>query len=95
MNNYKCNGYKRITKTSALKAWKSGSEVYVMSCKMAINGYWGGPIVIRNVNDEDMVYEIANFTGSPEISFRNWINNFKYYNCDYERGYYPSFYLKA
>ena len=73
------NGYKRITKAEAFKEYKNGNTIYLIPVKLTPGGFWNPEIPIKN--------------DSP----RKWesiINEFEFYNCDYERGYYTAFYIK-
>ena len=73
------NGYKRITKHAAFTAYKNGKTIYLCPVKLAPGSVWRAEIPIRN--------------DSP----RKWesiINEFEYYNCCSERGYYTAFYIK-
>ena len=79
MKQININGYKRITKAEAFKEYKNGNTIYLIPVKLAPGGFWHPEIPIKN--------------DSP----RKWesiINEFQYYNCCSERGYYTAFYIK-
>ena len=71
--------YKRITKRLARKLHEMGMPYFMQACKMSIDNPWESPMPVTNKQDRD---------------FDAFVNEFKYYNCDYERGYYPHFYVK-
>lgn len=73
------NGYKRITKAAAFNEYKNGNTIYLTPVKLAPGGFWNVGTPIKN--------------DSP----RKWesiINEFEFYNCSYETGYYTAFYIK-
>lgn len=80
MNKVEIGGYSRISKSEAEKLYDVGNAVYLSSCKMAPNSIWQPAVELKN---------------DGETSFKSAVNAFEYYNCDYERGYYAAFYVKA
>jgi len=95
MNNYSNNNYTRISKVTARKAYNNGTIIYIVPCKVACNdsNIWVKPFEmnIKRVTDE--------YAGYPDLiaqhSFDSRVNNFEFYNCNYELGYYTAFYVKA
>ena len=79
MNRLKINGFERITKADALRRYKNGSIIYLCPVKLAPGGFWWPEIPIKN--------------DSPR-RFESIINEFEYYNCDAERGYYTAYYIR-
>lgn len=71
--------YKRVTKRQARKLHEEGKPYFMQSCKMSVDGIWQPPMPVTDHNDLD---------------FDVLVNEFKYYCCNYERGYYPHFYIK-
>ena len=71
---------KRLYKRKARQAYEAGQTVTVVPCRMYPVGGWGMALPITK----------ADF---PDESFDNRINNFAFYNCCYETGYYPAFYV--
>jgi len=55
---------------------------------MPFNGY--GTTI--KINIKDIEKECDNKTKFNSFDFR--VSSFKYFNCNYETGYYPSFYIK-
>jgi len=87
MNHYSIKGYKRITKSIARKLWNSNwnsnTELVLCPCKLMPFTEWHNERIVT-MQDHEM-----------EHSFDAMVNNFTYYNCQYnETGYYPSFYMK-
>jgi hypothetical protein len=79
MNHYNDGHYKRISKALAEKLFNDGRSIYIIARKMRPGGPFHMGMNIDNKNDE---------------TFASVINNFIYYNCSYETGYYPAFYLE-
>ncbi len=80
MNKYNCGGLIRITKKTACKLYNSGVDVIILPHKA--NPFYSGFYPS---------YFNINSTSKP---FDNFINEFTYYNCCNELGYYPAFYIK-
>lgn len=95
MNNYSNNNYSRISKGKARKLYNNDTAVYIVPCKVACSdsNMWIKPfeLTLKQVTDE--------YKGFDDLikfySFDNRINDFEYYNCNYELGYYTAFYIKA
>lgn len=81
MNKIAVNGYDRISKTAAKRRFTEGKETYVVPCKVRIGGPWynEAPRIMRHDYGD---------------TFDSWINAFTAYNCNYELGYYPAYYVK-
>lgn len=84
MNNmeftYNGHTYKRITRTKAKAAYNNGLAVYVFPCRLWPGTAWTGNGVV--------------FHKDPEKEpFEKWENAFRFYNCNHETGYYPSYYI--
>ena len=76
---------KQVNKTSARKHYDEGKTIYLLACNMRVNNQWQGLCL---VNKSDV----------PEAfmqSFDSVVNDFKYYNCDLERGTYPIFFIEV
>lgn len=84
MIKYNFNGLKRVNKTTAKKLYNAGINILIVPCKVnpTTAGTWSlGYCLNKNNNNLD--------------SFENAINNFIYYNCNYnELGKYPAYYIK-
>ena len=76
--------FKRINKRLARKLFASGKSFYIIAHKMRP----GGPFHMG------MTIHAANAL-KENWSFDQYINNFMYYNCSWETGYYPAFYLES
>jgi len=70
---------KKITKIRARKLWEKGIVIYLQSCKLPFYSYMQLPCPIQK---------------QINLSFDSQVDEFIHYNCDYERGYYPHFYIK-
>lgn len=67
----------KIRKNKARELFNAGKTILIVPCKMRLE--FG---VLIGADDR------KDFDGD----FDRLISYFTYYNCDYERGYYPSFY---
>ena len=74
---------KRIDKRIARREFDSGKTVFLLGVNLRPGMMWH-PCPIEYDPDEEVDW--AN-------QFDRHNNNFRYYNCDYERGYYPAFYV--
>ena len=70
----------KVNKTKAKNLYNKGINVYIVPFKVYpnYNNMWIQPIMINNFTNEN---------------FDSRVNNFEYYNCNYELGYYTSFYI--
>lgn len=76
--------YVRISKRKARNLFYKGQTIWLLPCKCRVGDVW-----IR-------MYEInLNSLKSADFNdFDSFINNYIYYNCNYELGYYPAYYIK-
>ena len=88
------NKYRRIRKDKARRLYNDGKTVYIVPCNVYPDNSnpWIKPFELKKATI-DKQYE-----GYDELkqlySFDSRINNFEYYNCNYELGYYTAFYIK-
>lgn len=77
--------YIKVNKTKARNLFNQGKTVYIVPCKVRFdfNNMWIKP------------YEINNSKIDEYTTFDTIINSFEYYNCNYELGYYTSYYVQA
>lgn len=68
--------YERINKRIARRLYNSGVEILIIPCKCSPFAAWFTGVTMAN-------------TGR---TFDVFVNEFIYYNCCYELGYYPAFY---
>lgn len=80
MNKIAVNGYVRVSKAVAKRRFTEGKETYVVPCKVRIGWLWYTAPCIMSPAYGD--------------TFDSWINAFTAYNCNYELGYYPAYYVK-
>lgn len=71
--------YQKIDKRTARKLYNTGVEVLIIPCKCNPHGAWITGITLIN----------------NERPFDALVNEFEYYNCCYELGYYPAFYKEV
>lgn len=72
--------YKRVSKPMARKAYNEGKKILLCPCKLMPGGVWNHGIAVTNA------------TGR---TFDRTANEFEYYNCNAEAGYYAAFYIEA
>ena len=75
----------RINKSQARKQYELGVSVYITPCKMGLGNMWNPELEMNKYN----LLEV-----NPSITFDSFINEFEYYTCNYETGYYTSYYIK-
>ena len=71
---------KRISKAEAKKRYNAGKEIMLVPCKLRCGEPWHPESHIKRSRDYD---------------FKSLVNSFTYYNCCYEAGYYPHYYIEA
>jgi hypothetical protein len=87
---------KKITKNQARKLFEKKVDFFICACKLVpfTMYHWE-----MKVNSHDYIeyykltYNVKNMTKKDYIkAFDNFYNNYTFYNCNYEMGYYPSYY---
>jgi hypothetical protein len=71
--------YEKISKKLARKLYDDNIPVIIIPCKCSPHSVW--------LTGCEMV--------KNECSFDKFVNEFTYYNCCYELGYYPAFYREV
>jgi len=71
--------FRRINKRQARQSFVAGHPVVLCPCKLAPFGAWRPSCMVQLTADE---------------CFDNIVKNFEWYNCNYETGYYPSYWIK-
>ena len=75
--------YYKVNKTIARRLYDDDREFIVVPCKC-------GPQSMLALTVNDFTFEKM-----IDYSFDTFINSFTYYNCNYETGYYPAYYVKG
>lgn len=78
----------QVTSIKAKKAYEDGKPVWMHPCNMRVNNMWQNPMPTSKKRIEDNAFT----SGS---TFENVVNDFRYDNCDNERGKYPIFFAPA
>ena len=68
----------RVNKTKARRLYNEGISIYLVACKMSPYSLWFSPVELNQAREPD---------------FNKAVNAFIYYNCMYETGYYPHYYI--
>lgn len=74
--------FQQINIRKAEKLYRDGVDIYVHPCNMLFDSVWQSPY---KMNIKDSMWGSENFNAR--------INDYKYYNCDNERGKYPHFFI--
>ena len=74
----------RINKRRAKREYEAGKEIYLMPSKCALVNPWVSPCPIRKESEQ--------WLGD---TFDNRIRDYQCYNCNYEVGYYPHYYVEV
>ena len=69
-----------MDKRTARKFFRGGQVIHLFPCKANPNSPWWNDGVQISLNDGD--------------TFDHLVNNFEYYNCNSEVGYYARYYIK-
>ncbi len=83
MNKINVGAFRRISKRSAEKLYKEGKTIRLCACKLS-------PMNIYAMFADINIAKYDEF----ERPFKTIINAFSYYNCNYETGYYPAYYIR-
>jgi hypothetical protein len=78
--------YRRVSKTRAKQAYEDGLTIRM--CPVKIN-----PTNLWNYYTDINVSDVSD--GNEEADFEKRVNAFIYYNCSWETGYYPAFYVRC
>lgn len=70
---------RKIQKRTAERLYNEGKTILLVPCKMRLNSPW------------TYIHRAKNTSGD---TFEKVVNNFGYYNCCYETGYYPAYYVE-
>ena len=93
MNKIEINGYRRISKRAAAKAFANDITVRVVPCKYRPDNAW----ITCDLNR--LEWERANMPPGKRVladwCFNNFCIRWSYYNGNYETGYYPAFYIRV
>lgn len=91
------NEFIKINKIQALKQFTQGISIYIVSSKVYpdFNNNWLKPYEI-NITRENIQSELKEgylYKDNIKGLFDSIINNFSYYNCNYELGYTVHYYI--
>ena len=76
---------KQNNKTAARKRYEEGKEIFLHPCLMRLDSPWQSPCPISK----------ATYPDGFVPTFDSLVYDFKYYNCDSERGAYPIFFVEV
>ena len=69
----------KVNRTHAEKLYNSGHTVYFHPCRMRLNNMWQSPMEAQRTTDRPEAFNVVE-------------SQYRYYNCDTERGRYPSYF---
>ena len=78
--------YKYNNKRLARKAYNDGETILVYTNKVSPTNMWIGAYEINKADE---------LGGLVSHDFDTRINSFEFHNCNYENGYYSSFYVEV
>ena len=79
--------YKKINKPTARKLYNNGITIYLLPCKVS-------ETALTSKNSWVSPVEISLFTCTHSANkFDRTVNDYEYYNCNAELGYYASYYV--
>ena len=82
--------YKRVNKPTARKMYNSGYSIQLLPCK--VNSFM---VFDKNYKGFIIPVLISSETSShSENKFDRTVNDFEYYNCNAELGYYSHYFVK-
>ena len=81
MRDFDTGKYTRVRKDVARRLYKEGRTIYLTPSNIAASDSnpWVKPCAINNRSGKN---------------FDNVVNEFEYYNCNYELGYYTNFWIR-
>lgn len=86
MRYFRVDGFQRISKAEARRAFNAGAPVYLCAVHLRPGGPWHPECCIWNAPDD----------GDDKIDFETAVAAFEFYNCtDYKTGKYAAYYVKA
>ena len=92
MKRIEIDGYRRISKPAARKAYQSGETVYIIPCKLSPANVYMPAMAISCKPSQDETP--VNMPGCA-ATFEKRVNAFEYYNCSPETGNYTAFYTRS
>ncbi len=94
MNRMTIDGYSRISKAAARKAYDAGKVVRLTACKLSPVNFWGAYADAQKERFTEVAGDGFNTTVARDREFDTVVNAFSYYNCNNECGRYPAYYVQ-
>ena len=82
------NKFRQLTIKKAEKAYNECKNVWLHSCNMRVINHWLYSCSISKKQTEDKAFTCGS-------TLKQVVNNFKYQNCDNERGKYHIFFIEV
>ncbi len=79
---------KQVSINVAEKAYNEGKQLWLHPCNMKVNNTWQTPMPLCKSEIDNNAFLVGS-------TFKAMVNDFKFYNCDNERGKYPIFFVEA
>ena len=89
------DGFKRINKRAAEKAYNEGKMLYILPCKVNFANRWIKPVRVHKESTTTMSIDGFNTTITRNREFDILVNAYTYYNCCNGLGKYPAFYIET
>ena len=92
MRNFGTGKYTRVRKDVARRLYGEGKTIYLTPSNVAANdsNFWVKPLPI-SLEERSKRYHIP--VDHSDLNFNQRVNEFEYYNCNYELGYYTNFWI--
>lgn len=95
MRNIEIGGYIRISKKEAEKRYNAGEIIRLCACKVSPVNMWSVYFDCQKEEFPHIGNDGFNTIVPRNREFETVVNAFCWYNCNYETGYYPAYYVKA
>lgn len=92
MRDFDNEKYTRVRKDLARRLYNEGKTIYLTPSNIAASdsNVWVKPFAI-NLEEGSERYNLP--VDHRDLNFDSRINNYEYYNCNYELGYYTNFWI--
>lgn len=94
MRKISVDGFTRISKREAERRYNAGETVRMCACNMSPVNVWGAFADCKKTEFSVVGDNGFNTIVPRNREFETVINAFRFYNCNYETGRYPAFYVK-
>ena len=94
MRHIEIGGFIRISKKEAERRYNSGETIRLCACKVSPVNIWGCYSDCSREKLSPVSGDGFNTIVPRNREFETLVNAFRFYNCNFETGYYPAYYVK-